>query len=80
MAPATPPIWRDGHAAGELAALLRSPVWSDPPPAPVAGQPVLLVPGLLASDSTLTLMARWLKRAGYAPPRSGAQVRASMSC
>ena len=79
MATATPPIWREGRAAGELAGLLRSPIWSAPPRAPVAGQPVLLVPGLLASDSTLTLMARWLKRAGYAPRRAGIAVNVDCS-
>ena len=76
---ATPPIWREGRAAGELAGLLRSDVWAAPPEAPVAGQPVLLVPGLLASDSTLTLMARWLKRAGYAPRRAGIAVNVDCS-
>ena len=79
MAPATPRIWREGRAAGELAGLLRSPIWSAPPDAPVPGQPVLLVPGLLASDSTLTLMARWLKRAGYAPRRAGIAVNVDCS-
>lgn len=79
MDSATPPIWREGRAAGELARLLRSSVWSSPPKAPVAGQPVLLVPGLLASDSTLTLMARWLKRAGYAPRRAGIAVNVDCS-
>ncbi|MDX6670640.1 MAG: triacylglycerol lipase [Solirubrobacteraceae bacterium] len=75
----TPPIWREGRAAGELAALLRSPIWRSPPASPVPGQPVLLVPGLLASDSTLTLMARWLKRAGYAPRRAGIAVNVDCS-
>lgn len=79
MASATPQIWREGRAAGELAALLRSPIWKSPPPAPSAGQPVLLIPGLLASDSTLTLMARWLKRAGYAPRRAGIAVNVDCS-
>jgi pimeloyl-ACP methyl ester carboxylesterase len=79
MGTATPPIWREGRAAGELAGLLRSSIWSSPPSTPVEGQPVLLVPGLLASDSTLTLMARWLKRAGYAPRRAGIAVNVDCS-
>jgi pimeloyl-ACP methyl ester carboxylesterase len=54
-------------------------MWRSPPSAPVPGQPVLLVPGLLASDSTLTLLARWLKRAGYAPRRAGIAVNVDCS-
>jgi pimeloyl-ACP methyl ester carboxylesterase len=74
-----PPLWREGRAARELADLLRSPVWRWPESAAVPGQPVLLIPGLLASDSTLTLMARWLKRAGYAPRRAGIAVNVDCS-
>ena len=75
----TPPIWRERRAARELADLLNAPVYRSPPPAAVSGQPVLLVPGLLASDVTLSLMARWLKRAGYRPKRAGIAVNVDCS-
>jgi triacylglycerol lipase len=35
------------------------------------GQPVLLIPGFLAGDGSLSPMAGWLKRAGYSPSRAG---------
>lgn len=79
MADGVPPLWREARAGRELAGLLSSPTWRTPPPAPVSGQPVLLIPGLLASDSTLTLLARWLKRAGYAPRRAGIAVNVDCS-
>ena len=77
--PGVPQLWREARAGRELGHLLRSSVWRSPPEAPQAGQPVLLVPGLLASDSTLTLLARWLKRGGYAPRRAGIAVNVDCS-
>ena len=79
MADGVPPLWREARAGRELGSLLRSRVWRTPPEAPVSGQPVLLIPGLLASDSTLTLLARWLKRGGYAPRRAGIAVNVDCS-
>ena len=35
------------------------------------GRPVLLIPGFLAGDGSLSMMAGWLKRAGYRPSRAG---------
>ncbi len=79
MADGVPPLWREARAGRELGSLLRSETWRTPPRAPVEEQPVLLIPGLLASDSTLTLLARWLKRAGYAPRRAGIAVNVDCS-
>jgi triacylglycerol lipase len=79
MASDVPQLWREARAGRELGHLLRSAVWRSPPSAPVPDQPVLLIPGLLASDSTLTLLARWLKRAGYAPRRAGIAVNVDCS-
>ena len=42
------------------------------------GQPVLLIPGFLAGDGSLGLMAGWLKRGGYRPARAG--MRANVDC
>jgi triacylglycerol lipase len=35
------------------------------------GRPVVLVPGFLASDQTLAILSRWLRRLGYAPSWCG---------
>jgi pimeloyl-ACP methyl ester carboxylesterase len=35
------------------------------------GRPVLLIPGFLAGDGSLSMMAGWLKRTGYRPSRAG---------
>jgi triacylglycerol lipase len=42
------------------------------------GRPVLLIPGFLAGDGSLSMMARWLKRAGYRPSRAG--IVANVNC
>ena len=42
------------------------------------GRAVLLIPGFLAGDGSLGLMAGWLKRAGYRPVRAG--MRANVDC
>ena len=72
------PIWQEGRVPLERAALLRSGLLqSDPEPA-AGNAPVLLIPGFLAGDPTLTLMARWLRRLGYRPCRAG--MRANVDC
>ena len=45
---------------------------------PVAGQPVVLVPGFLAGDRALTLLGRRLRREGYRTYRS--HIRANVGC
>jgi triacylglycerol lipase len=43
--------------------------WPDPPAGD--GRPVMLVPGFLAGDQTLTRMAVWLRAGGFVLARSG---------
>ena len=43
--------------------------WPDPPDG--RGQPVMLIPGFLAGDTSLTRMAVWLRTGGYELARSG---------
>ena len=43
--------------------------WPDPPEGD--GRPVMLVPGFLAGDQTLTRMAVWLRTGGFVLARSG---------
>jgi len=46
--------------------------------APLRGEPVVLVPGFLAGDASLALMARSLRRRGYRTYRS--LIRANVGC
>jgi pimeloyl-ACP methyl ester carboxylesterase len=73
-----PPLWREGAAGLELAALLRSRVWRGEGVADGGGRPVLLIPGFLAGDGSLGLMAQWLARNGYRPKR--ARMRSNAGC
>ncbi len=43
--------------------------WPDPPAG--HGRPVMLIPGFLAGDASLTRMAAWLRGGGWAPVPSG---------
>jgi len=62
----------------EAAALLRDPVFRGGGVADGRGRPVLLIPGFMAGDSSLAMMAAWLKRAGYRPSRAG--MLANVDC
>ncbi|HWH30590.1 MAG TPA: alpha/beta fold hydrolase [Mycobacteriales bacterium] len=63
--------WRELRWQLELARLVADPVWRGHGVPRGDGAPVLLVPGFLAGDSSLSVMARWLRRLGYVPRRSG---------
>ncbi len=68
-----PPIWREAGIGLELAALLRDPVWRGAGVPHGGDRPVLLIPGFLAGDRSLLVLARWLRRRGYRPLRAGIQ-------
>jgi pimeloyl-ACP methyl ester carboxylesterase len=72
------PIWREGLVAFERAALMRSEVWRGEGVPHGDGAPVMLIPGFLAGDASLGLMAQWLKRIGHRPCRAG--IRANVDC
>src|SRR4051794_18334515 len=76
--PAIPPIWREGIAGLEAATLMRSPVWNGIGLPPGDGRPAVLVPGYLAGDRWLALMARWLRALGYRTRRAG--IRVNVDC
>jgi triacylglycerol lipase len=72
------PIWREGRIAAEQVALRRSPVFRGEGVPRGDGAPVLLIPGFLAGDPSLTTLARWLKRMGYRPCRG--HMRFNVDC
>jgi pimeloyl-ACP methyl ester carboxylesterase len=64
----------------ELARLLVDPVFRDPSRLPRGdGRPVVLVPGFLAGDRSLAVMAGWLRRLGYTPTACGFVVNVDCS-
>jgi triacylglycerol lipase len=75
---ARPPLWREARLGLEAAALLRDPVLRGDGLPDGRGRPVLLIPGFLAGDGSLGLMAGWLRRAGYRTARAG--MRANVDC
>ena len=66
-----PPLWREARIGLEAAALVRDPIFRGDGMADGRGRPVLLIPGFLAGDGSLSMMAGWLKRTGYRPSRAG---------
>ncbi len=73
-----PPLWREARFGLEAAALVRDPVFRGEGVSDGRGRPVLLVPGFLAGDSSMVMMAGWLKRTGYRQSRAG--MRANVDC
>jgi triacylglycerol lipase len=55
----------------ELGRLLADPVWHGIGVPHGDGRPVVLMPGFLAGDQTLRVMAAWLRRLGYRPRFAG---------
>jgi triacylglycerol lipase len=58
----------------ELARLLVDPVYRGVDVPRGDGGPVMVVPGFLAGDGSLSVMAEWLRRMGHRPSRSGINV------
>jgi len=73
-----PPLWREARIGLEAAALVRDPIFRGDGVADGRGRPVLLIPGFLAGDGSLSMMAGWLKRSGYRPSRAG--IVSNVSC
>ncbi len=65
----------------ELAGLLTDPLFRAPTRASSHGRarrPVLLIPGFLAGDASLTVLAGWLRRRGHPVRTSG--IRLNVGC
>jgi triacylglycerol lipase len=74
----SPPLWRETRLGLEVATLLRDSVFRGEGVLDGRGQPVLLIPGFLAGDASLSLMGGWLKRTGHYPKRAG--MRMNVGC
>jgi pimeloyl-ACP methyl ester carboxylesterase len=72
------PIWRETRVGLEHAALRRDPVHKGEGVPHGDDHPVMLIPGFLAGDPSMSVMAGWLKRIGYHPCR--AEMRANVDC
>jgi pimeloyl-ACP methyl ester carboxylesterase len=70
------PILLEGRVPFEHASLLRDPVLRGEDVPHGDGGPVLLIPGFLAGDPSLRIMAAWLKRLGHRPCRARMRVNA----
>jgi pimeloyl-ACP methyl ester carboxylesterase len=76
--PYIPPLWREGRAGVEAAALFRSSVWRGGGVLDGEGRPVMLIPGFMAGDGSMATMTRWLRANGYRTSRAG--IRANVGC
>lgn len=64
---AATPLWRESLFAFDWVALRTSPVYYGCGVPHGDGEPVVVVPGFLASDFSLTELFAWLARLGYRP-------------
>jgi triacylglycerol lipase len=76
--PRLPRLWREGRTGLELAGLVRDPRFRRVDPHAGGDRPVLLVPGFLAGDESLAVLAGWLRRSGYRV--GGAGMRFNAGC
>src|SRR3954451_10707108 len=75
---AAPRFRREARMLGELRALQRSGLLDEPSTNVGNGLAVLLIPGLLAPDRSLGLLARYLKRHAFTPRRAG--IASNVDC
>ena len=62
----------------EAARLMRDPVFAGEGVTDGRGQPVLLIPGFLAGDGSLSMMTRWLRKTGHHTLKAG--IRLNVDC
>ena len=75
--PQVAPLWGELRYTGELARLLARE-GRRRPRSYGAAHPVLLIPGFMAGDSSLSVLRRWLQRRGHEVAVSG--MRANVQC
>jgi triacylglycerol lipase len=71
------PLWGELRYSAELARLLADSAFRSPARRPDA-QPVLLIPGFMAGDASLSVMRNWLRRRGHRVAMSG--MLANVDC
>lgn len=76
--PHVPPIWRESLIGLEAAGLLRSPVFRGVGVERGEGDPILLIPGFMAGDGSLGVMAKWLRAMDYRTKSAG--IRMNVGC
>ena len=69
--PVNLPIWREAFWPAEWLQLRTSPLYQGVDIPKADGDPVVLIPGFLASDTSLLEMHGWLERIGYDAYTSG---------
>lgn len=67
LQPASTPIWREAMFGLDWLALRSSPVYYGCGVPRGNGEPVVVVPGFLATDASLIELHGWLGRIGYSP-------------
>lgn len=72
------PIWREARVPSEMRSLGRDPVVAGVGVPHADGEPIMLIPGYLAGDTSLATMTHWLRRLGYRTSRAG--IRANTDC
>jgi len=73
------PLWGELRYGGELARLLAASAFAGKPllgSRHERAQPVMLIPGFMAGDSSLTVMRAWLLRHGHSVAMSGMRLNA----
>lgn len=71
-------IWAETRMGAEAARLMTSGVWRGKGVPHGDGRPVLLVPGFLAGDGSLGVLAQWLRRTGHRP--HGSRITTNIAC
>jgi pimeloyl-ACP methyl ester carboxylesterase len=74
--PGSPNLGDARRLFGEMLSTRDRSSWPDPPDG--EGRPVVLVPGFLAGDPSLSRMAVWLRAGGWETSRSG--IRLNVDC
>jgi len=70
---AVAPVWGELRYSGELARLLADPSLRAPSRLTDA-PPVLLIPGFMAGDNSLSVLRHWLRRRGHRVRMSGMRI------
>lgn len=78
FSPQIPPMWRESRIGLEAASLVRSRIFRGEGMEDAQGQPVVLIPGFLAGDGSLSLMTRWLRGTGHYTRKAG--MRSNVDC